>query len=232
MLECIFTLDYEIYGDGHGSLRELVYEPAKRLKEVFEDAGAKLVVFVEVAELEKIDEVRTDSAIDDVKAQIREFHRDGHEIALHIHPQWYNASYQDGTWKLDYSEYNLCTLAEDRIDSIVARSIRFLREVLDDADFIPVSFRAGNWLFQPTAVISGVLSRHGIKIDSSVYKGGRQRQHELDYRAAIANGYYWNFSADVNVSELTGPLLEIPVYTRMVPFWKMATAKRIGLQSK
>ena len=57
MLECIFTLDYEIYGDGHGSLRELVYEPAKRLKEVFEDAGAKLVVFVEVAELEKIDEL-------------------------------------------------------------------------------------------------------------------------------------------------------------------------------
>ena len=30
MIECIFTLDYEIYGDGTGSLNELVYEPTDR----------------------------------------------------------------------------------------------------------------------------------------------------------------------------------------------------------
>jgi hypothetical protein len=232
MVECIFTIDYEIYGDGRGSLRDLVYEPARRLKEIFDKAGAKMVMFVEAAELKKIDALRTDPAIDDVKQQIREFHRDGHEIALHIHPQWFNARYENGVWKLDYSEYSLGNLSEQRIDAIVGQSIQYLRDVVEDPSFIPISFRAGNWLLQPTSKISRVLSRHGIKIDSSVYKGGLQRKHGLDYRPAAANGYYWNFSEDVNVPDPSGPLCEIPVYIRMVPFWKMATGKRLGLQYK
>lgn len=39
MLECIFTIDYEIYGNGEGSLKELVYEPAKHLKAIFDIPG-------------------------------------------------------------------------------------------------------------------------------------------------------------------------------------------------
>ena len=31
MIECIFTVDYEIYGNGTGALIDLVYEPAKQL---------------------------------------------------------------------------------------------------------------------------------------------------------------------------------------------------------
>ena len=116
MIECIFTIDYEIYGNGEGSLKELVFEPAKRLKTIFDEAGAKFVVFVEAAELEKIDTFRTDPAIDQVKDQIREFHQDGYEIALHLHPQWCNARYENEKWNLDYTEYNLCTLPERRID--------------------------------------------------------------------------------------------------------------------
>ena len=232
MIECIFTIDYEIYGNGEGSLKELVFEPAERLKTIFDKAGAKFVVFVEAAELEKIDTSRTDPAIDQVKDQIREFHQDGFEIALHLHPQWCNARYQNDKWNLDYTEYNLCTLSERRITEIVGGSIAYLRDVLGIPDFTPLSFRAGNWLFQPTAVAARVLAMHDVKIDSSVFKGGRQHKHNLDYRRAIKNGYYWMFGDDVTRPDSTGPLLEIPIYTRMVPFWKMATSKRIGLQRK
>jgi hypothetical protein len=213
-------------------LSDLVYEPARRLKSLFDEAGAKLVLFVEVAELEKIEQFGTDSAIEDVKAQIREFHREGHEVALHIHPQWCNARYDAAGWTLDYDEYGLGQLSESRIDVIVGRSIAWLRGVLDEPEFTPISFRAGNWLLQPTGRIARVLARHGIKIDSSVYKGGRQRKHGLDYRRALVNGDSWNFSDDVNVPDPAGALLEIPVFTRMVPFWKMITTKRLGLQAK
>lgn len=232
MVECIFTIDYEIYGDGHGSLRELVYEPARRLKALFDQAGAKLVVFVEAAELEKIDAFGTDSTIDDVKRQIREFHRDGHEIALHIHPQWCNAQFENEKWNLDYTEYNLCTLPQRRIDEIVDRSIAYLRNILKTPDFTPLSFRAGNWLFQPTVAAARVLTEHGIKIDSSVFKGGRQHKHDLDYRRALKNGYYWMFGDDVTIPDPAGSMLEIPIYTKMVPFCQMFTTKRIGLQRK
>ena len=182
MLECAFTIDYEIYGNGDGSLKELVLEPARQLKTIFDRAGAKFVVFVEAAELEKIENEQTDPAISEVKDQIREFYQEGFEIALHLHPQWCNARYQDNRWNLDYTEYNLCTLPEQRITEIVGRSIAYLRKVVDVPDFTPLSFRAGNWLFQPTATAARVLAKHGIKVDSSVFKGGRQHKHNLDYR--------------------------------------------------
>jgi hypothetical protein len=232
MVECIFTIDYEIYGNGEGSLTDLVLEPAKELKAIFDRAGSTFTVFVEAAELEKMDTLRTDPAIDAVKDQIRDFHQEGFEIALHLHPQWCNAQYQNGAWALDHTEYNLCPLGMDRINEIVEGAIAYLRSVVSAPAFTPISFRAGNWLFQPTRTLARVLANHNIKIDSSVFKGGLQHEHNLDYRRAVSNGYYWTFRDDVTRRDPAGPLLEIPIHTRMVPFWKMVTAKRISLQQK
>ena len=232
MIEVIFTLDYEIYGNGTGALNDLVYEPAARLMDVFRGWNARFVAFVEAAEFEQIETHRTDPAIGLVKRQIREFYKDDFEVALHLHPQWYGARYDCGRWILDYREYNLCALPRERIVHVVDRSIGYLRRVLDEPGFTPLSFRAGNWLFQPTRNAAEVLFWKGIKIDSSVFKGGVQRAHRLDYRRALKNGYYWSFASDVNVPDPDGPWMEIPVYAEMVPFWRMLTAKRVGLQTK
>ena len=188
MIECIFTIDYEIYGNGQGSLEELVYEPARKLKAVFDRAEAKFVVFIEAAELAKIEEAQTDSAIVDVRRQVKEFYDEGFEIALHLHPQWCRARYQLGSWLLDASEYNLCPLGYKRINEIVEQAIAYIREVLDTPDFNPLSFRAGNGLFQPSATGGPGPGRARSKIDSSVFKGGRQHKHGLDYRRTRRNG--------------------------------------------
>jgi len=55
MIECIFTLDYEIYGNGTGALGDLVYGPTERLRDIFRKWNAQFVAFVEVAEFEKIE---------------------------------------------------------------------------------------------------------------------------------------------------------------------------------
>jgi hypothetical protein len=232
MIECIFTIDYEIYGNGEGSLRELVYEPAERLRTIFQKWNTRFVAFVEVAEIEMIEAKGTDPAIDLVKQQIRDLYREGFELGLHLHPQWYNARYENGRWLLDYSEYNLCLLQRERIVQIIDRSIAYFQDILGETDFIPFSFRAGNWLFQPTRTAANVLAERGIRVDSSVFKGGLQRQYRLDYRRALRNGYYWNFSDKVDVPDPDGTLLELPIHTQMVPFWKMLNTKRIGLQQK
>jgi len=228
MVECIFTLDYEIYGNGTGALQDLVYEPAERLRDIFSKWNARFVNFVEIAEFEKIDAYGTDPAIDLVKRQIKEFHRDGYEIGLHLHPQWCSASYKNGQWILNASEYNLCTLPRKRIAQIIEHSLHYMRHVVDQSTFTPLSFRAGNWLFQPTETAAGVLAENGIKIDSSVFKGGVQHNHGLDYRPAQRNGYYWGFSNDVNQADPTGGWIEVPIHTELVPFWRMTTSKRMG----
>lgn len=232
MIECIFTIDYEIYGNGEGSLRELVYEPAEKLMAVFRKWDARFVSFIEVAEFEQIEAQGSDPDIDLVKRQIKNLHKDGFELGLHMHPQWYNARYEQGKWHLDYSEYNLCTLPQKKIVQFIERGISYLRATVEDADFAPFSFRAGNWLFQPTRDVAAVLADQGIKVDSSVFKGGLQHKYSLDYRQSLANGYYWKFLDDVNTPHPDGILLELPIYTKMVPFWKMLTTKRIGAQQQ
>jgi hypothetical protein len=232
MIECIFTIDYEIYGNGEGSLKELVYEPAQRLMEIFLKRDVRCVIFVEVAELEMIEKRGTDRAIDLVKQQVRNFRKEGFELGLHLHPQWYNASNEDGRWFLDNGEYNLCTLRKERIEQIVKQAIAYMRDLLGEPEFTPISFRAGNWLFQPTQPAAEVLASQGIKIDSSLFKGGLQHKHRLDYRRAPKKKDYWTFSDRVDVPDHEGALLELPIYTQMVPFWKMATSKRVGMQRK
>jgi len=228
MIDCIFTLDYEIYGNGTGTLKNLVYEPTQRLRDIFQKWDARFVNFVEVAEFEKIDAWGTDSAIELVRTQVRDLNREGFEIALHLHPQWCNACYRDGRWLLDFNEYNLCTLPRNRIAKIVERSLAYLRHMVDEPRFTPLSFRAGNWLFQPTHTAARVLAENGIKIDSSVFKGGLQHKYGLDYRPARKNGYYWSFSHDANQPDEAGQCIEVPIYTEMVPIWRMPTSKRLG----
>jgi len=231
VIECVFTIDYEIFGNGRGALRQLVLEPTEELMRVFAQANAPFVAFVEVAELEMIAAHGTDEAIGAVENQVRRLRAQRHEVALHLHPQWYNARRQGDLWELDYTEYNLCTLPNPRIREIIDRALAYLRRLLSEPDFTPMSFRAGNWLFQPTKPVADVLVTSGIRIDSSVFKGGRQRSYGLDYRPARANSYYWTFCEDVNLAT-PGPLLEIPIFTEQVPFWKMLKTKRIALQQK
>jgi hypothetical protein len=231
MIEFVFTIDYEIYGNGTGALRDLVYEPAMRLRDVFLKWNARFVNFVEVAEFEKIEACGTDPTIYLVKNQVKSLYQDGFEIGLHLHPQWYNARYEGGRWVLDSSEYNLCTLPPSRIAQIADRALNYLRYVVDRPDFKPLSFRAGNWLFQPTQTAANILAQNGIRIDSSVFKGGLQHNFTLDYRRALRNGYYWPFNCDVNQPNPVGPWMELPIHTEMVPFWTMATSKRMGFSN-
>ena len=230
MIECVFTVDYEIYGNGRGSLREQVYEPAERLRDVFQGHRARFVVFPDIAELEMIAGAAADPFIGPVKDQLRDLRARGFEIGLHIHPWWYNARREDGEWLLDQSEYNLCALPFDRIGAVVRRAIGFMRDLLGAPGFTPLSFRAGHLLFQPTQPLAGLLAAEGIRVDSSVYRGGLWRLHRLDYRGAPKNDLYWRFGSEVTRPDPSGGLVEIPIYTRMVPVWRLLTRKRVGLQ--
>jgi len=232
MIECIFTLDYEIYGSGEGSLRDLVLDPTQRLAELFQEFGAPFVVFAEAVEFAKMEETQSDPDTVAVRAQLRELRAAGHEIALHLHPWWANGRYADGRWHLDWSERKIGTLEPHRVEAIVSGAIGYLREALDDPRFTPLSFRAGQWAIQPTAAIANVLARHGVRVDSSLFKGGRIRGLELDYRPALGNGGFWRFGDDVNVPDPQGKLWEIPIHTQLVPFWQMLGRKRLKLQSK
>jgi hypothetical protein len=167
-----------------------------------------------------------------VRTQLRSLQAGGHEIALHVHPWWTNAQREDGNWRMDWNERNLCVLAPERVEEIISRGIGYLRDALEDPRFTPCAFRSGLWAMQPTAVVADVLARHGVRVDSSVFKGGRVHALGLDYRPSARNSAAWRFGVDVNVPDPSGPLWELPIHTDMVPFWKMLGRKRLTIHSR
>ena len=232
MIDCIFTIDYEIYGNGDGSLHDLVFLPTRKLINIFEKHGQRYVVFVEAAELEMIESVGSDTGIDAVRDQLRYLDKHGYELGLHIHPGWYNAKYDNAKnhWNIDYNDYNLSAFPEERIVQILERAVSYMKKILSNDTFLPVSFRSGHLLFQPSRNLAHALSKLGVKVDSSLYKGGTWHQQNQDYRKACKNAFYWRFKNDINIPDSDGILLELPIYTEMVPIWKMLTSKRVGLQ--
>ena len=189
-------------------------------------------LFPEVAELEQIALASADPDAGSIAPQIRSLRQQGFEVGLHFHPWWYNARRERDGWVLDHSEYNLCTLPPARIASLVDRGLRFLRGLVGDPGFTPLSYRAGHLLLQPAVTVVDVLASRGIQVDSSVFKGGFWREHAQDYRPAMRNPPVWRFDADPNVENPAGRMLEVPVHTEMVPTWKMLTGKRLSLERR
>jgi hypothetical protein len=230
MLEFIFTLDYEIYGNGQGTLAECVINPAKEFIKLFSNYKFPAVVFPEILELKKIDEFSTDSDIGKVKLQLREIYESGHEIGLHVHSWWSNAYFASGRWQLDRREINLCILGEERISTIINEAVVSLSTFINESDFRPITFRNGYWIMQPSKDISTVLGSRDILIDSTLFKAGHLHKYGVDYRPSLRNNYYWKFTQDINKPEKDGLLIEVPIFTNLVPFWKMFTRliKRTG----
>ena len=219
MIELIFTIDYELFGNGSGSLKDHVYIPAQRISQLFEKFGYKLVFFIEVAEFIKLNDLKQYQFIDHIERQIRNLKISGHEIGLHIHSWWYNAINKDEKWVLDYNEYNTAILPIQKIEKQIVSAVDYLKRVLKDDLFQPTSFRAGNWLIQPSKNILTVLKNNGIKIDSSVFKKGYNSKLKLDFRRSPKKLPYWNIEDDVLTPQINGSLVEIPIYSEMKPIW-------------
>jgi hypothetical protein len=219
MIEFVFTLNYELDAAARGRLAELAYAPAETLRAIFEKRGLRFVAFVEAVELETIRTLGTDPGIDLVEWQLRQLHQQGFEIGLHLHPEWCNGRFTDGCWRLDSNERNLCTLDRDRVTQIVDGSLAYLRHVLDQPRFTPLSFRARRGQFQPCQTAASVLGERGLKVDSSVFRDVVQSNPGLDDRPMSRSSHYWTFTSDASQEDPEGTWVEVPIHTHMAPFW-------------
>ena len=91
MLKVIFTLDYEIHGNGDGCPYALMVEPTNRMMRQFEAYGAKLTIMADVAEILKFKEYKEEFGRDDyhydaIAEQLRDAIRRGHDVQLHPTP--------------------------------------------------------------------------------------------------------------------------------------------------
>lgn len=235
MLKIIFTLDYEIHGNGDGSPYSLIIEPTDRLLRLFDRFGAKLTIMADVAEIlafKRYLEIsgEDDYYFNDIVEQLRNAVKTGHDVQLHVHSSYFKATYENKRWKQDWSEYNLAGLPYKRINELIKQGKNFLEEILIPVkqDYKCTAFRAANWSMQPSFNIITALAENRIPIDTSVYKYGiKKNLVDYDYSSAFSNVIPWFVdSSDICQQNNNGKLLEIPIYCENRPFLAFITPIR------
>ena len=227
------TLDYELFfGDTSGSVENCIIKPTEALLKIVEPYKVKLVCFVDVGYLVKLEEhkekfPKLQDDYDKVTKQIKYLSKNGHGIELHIHPHWEDSFYNGKEWKFDTSRYKLADFSADEIMRIVTEYTQTLTRISGKA---PKAYRAGGWSAQPFKEIGKALLANAISIDSTVYPGGyyESSAQYYDFRKVKQYNTGYRFSEDLTLEKPKGPFEEIPISSYEVSplfFWKFAYHK-------
>ena len=236
MQNLIFTLDYEIHGNGDGSPYKLMVEPTYRLMNLLEKYGFKLTILADIAEILCFKKYFGETGEDkfyykEIEKQLQNAIQRGHDVQLHIHSSYFKAQFDGKKWVQNWQEYNMAALDSQRINEMIKSGVDLLENIIlpVKSDYKVQAFRAANWSMMPTENIYKALINNGIKIDTSVYKGGAQGGNVCyDYREAYSNIKKYPASPqNINHYDKSGELTEYPIYTEMRPFWHFVSLLRI-----
>lgn len=223
-------------------MRRHMIEPTTKLLRVCEQHAAKLTIMAEVGELWAFEKTENagfkkhigyDPALL-IRDQLREAVQRGHDVQLHLHPQWINARWHGTCWVLDYKHYNLTDFEDDQMLALLRRGKDNLETMLRPycADYKCIGFRAGQWNTQPSPRYLTALRDAGLRSDTSVFKWGYRSNGaaDFDYRNAFSNVLAWYARMDdINRPAPQPTVLEVPIATESVRYLRMLTPRRLWL---
>jgi hypothetical protein len=167
----ILTVDHEVFGDGSGSIEACMIRPFERLLSVVEHHGAPLTIFLEPLHLMAAQGTGGGEAVDVVLAQVRKATTLGHEVQLHLHPQWWPVVQGERAMP-DHALWRTGGLEQATVERMIRRALEWLRDGLGEEVVSTISvFRAGGWCIQPEAEVLRALWACGLKADSTVAPG-------------------------------------------------------------
>jgi SAM-dependent methyltransferase len=195
-----------------------VIKPTARLLDLFESEGATLTVFAEVGEYLWLREHQPELA-DRLAEQWREVVTRGHDVQLHLHPNWLPEMQPrvSGTqWSWDVQRSRAADYPGD-----LSEAIRRCKRALEDAirpvapDYEVVAFRAGTYEAQPFRRLYDALVANDIWCDSSVLPGDRRADRHYDYRNAYADHQPWfasRFDPQLKAPPAERDVVELPIF--------------------
>jgi len=240
MIPIILTLDYEICGNGSGDVLRDIVQPTARLLDICDKHHAKMTIMFEVGEylaFEKFDDqLRKDlhySPYEEMKRQATDVILRGHDVQLHMHPQWLAADYVDRVWQFHNSYWRLADLSDGPTSrpgiECISHALGTAKATLEDMltpvkrDYECTCFRAGSFCAQPSRDIIRAMKTVGLKADSSVVRGYRAGSPiAVDYSSVQADtAAWWTTDSELTAEGKPGEnILELSVSSRMVPYWR------------
>lgn len=171
--------DWELRGTGAGSVEELQVKPMNALMDLFEKYGIKNTFNVEVMQQIKMRQFQDNfpnlkKEADLWDEAVLTALRRGHDVQLHIHPQWYNAIYtniEEG-WKLS-ENWDITKYPRNDVENMFEQCLRYLNDLFEKNDIVHriCAYRAGSWAFAPSDFMIDVLKKYNIALDMSLVKG-------------------------------------------------------------
>src|SRR4051794_1683502 len=104
-VQLVLSDDWELRGDGSGNMRAIQFATLRRLCEVYEAHSLRLTINAEINQQlahRRLSARHPELAAlaDEWEEMVREAYQRGHDVQLHLHPQWSDAAYHDGRWEL------------------------------------------------------------------------------------------------------------------------------------
>jgi len=255
-MNLVLTFDYELYGDGSGDVFDHIISPTNRILEICNNRGIRCTIFFEVIEYLRLKDEwvsgnkmgYTKNPVKAMEEQIVGAHMDGHDIQLHVHPQWVKASYSDGKWNVDFENWRLGDFQIEE-EYTIYKLLKEGKEALEtiirtvDVNYSCSILRAGGYNIVPSKEVYDAMVKLGLDADSSVYPGGYEdgTLSRYDFRDSTIFKDFWLADRnDFSSSSQESIILEIPIYSmltrrfskinleRLKSFWRN---KRSGIHS-
>ena len=236
MKEIVLTLDYELFGNGKGDVFRHIVEPTKRILKIAKQHNAHLTIFFEVVEYWRIKEEwergnkmgYEQNPISAMEKQILEAVREGHDVQLHLHPQWVDARWTEEGWVVDDSSHRLGHYNKEGEYSMV-ELLRKGKETLEQL-ITPVkpyyhctALRAGSYNAYPSEKIVKAMRETGLKLDSSLFPGGFSQGSKADYNYLNLPKEKGIWSVDERLEEPTlgkTNIYELPICSLEITRWR------------
>lgn len=236
-MDIFLTYDYELFfGQPTGTVEKCILEPTELLRGISQRTGIKMVFFIDVGYLKKLNEYADEypelkEEYSRVVGQIIQLVQEGHDCQLHIHPHWEDCSYTEDGWKTVTDRYKLVDFSDEDIERIVLEYRDILKEITKKE---VIAYRAGGWCLQPFNRVRKALRKAGIKIDSTVFPGGKFTEGNYYYDfTSTPKKSKWRFSDDLTKEDPKGEFWEYPIannhYTPLF-FWRLFTLGRVNPQ--
>jgi hypothetical protein len=215
-----FVDDWELSGNGSGDARELQFKPMRELVRIYNahkvrgSFNAEVMQQLTFRKFEK-DYPELKTLADEWDEVLRETYRQGHDVQLHIHPQWQKAQYEQGQWRLT-GDWSILNYEPDEAYSMMQAGKEYLENLMRpvNPDYRCVSFRSGSWCIAPSPHMLGLLVRLGIVFDMSIVGGVRYetKNINLDYTNCDEDFLpYYPVMTDARlVSDKREPIISVP----------------------
>lgn len=224
MLHIIITIDYEIFGDGSGNVLEHIVYPTERILQLCNTYEVPITIMFEINEylkfIEYDDNLREDlgySPAEIIKEQVIKALAMGHDVQLHIHPQWIDATYENMEWIIPNPLRSITDLKDEEIDEAIRKGKNELENLVrsSDFDYVCCAMRLSNlpWEEAPAEVILP-MKKNGIKVHT-LSAANNEKNNEKGY---------WSLDSENEVFEIPIHSIDRSVFFLFLKFHRLKTA--------